>query len=72
MVKTSISQQKPIAITMGDPAGIGPDVIIGALEQIEPDNFPPIVIVGNGAILKARATLLGRQTQYQQIAKSLM
>ena len=28
-----LKKKKPIAITMGDPSGIGPEVIVSALEK---------------------------------------
>ena len=34
---------KPIAITMGDPSGIGPEIIISALEK-QDDNFNAVII----------------------------
>lgn len=46
---------KPIAITAGEPAGIGPDVIVQALA----DGFEhPYVIIGDADVLAQRAALL--------------
>jgi 4-hydroxythreonine-4-phosphate dehydrogenase len=51
---------KPIAITAGEPAGIGPDLCLalGALELPS-----PLVIVGSRALLQERARLLGSGVQ---------
>ena len=47
---------KPIAITTGEPAGIGPDLIV----QIAQKNwFQPLVVIGDKDLLKKRAELLG-------------
>ena len=46
----------PVAVTCGDPAGIGPDLVL----QL-PQAFPgaPLVVLGDLDVLQARATLLG-------------
>ena len=36
--------KKKIAITMGDPSGIGPEIIVKSLSGESFDNFIPIVI----------------------------
>lgn len=46
---------KTIAITMGDPAGIGPEIIVKALREDEL-NGAPLVVVG---CLKNAATVTG-------------
>src|SRR3990167_1617335 len=50
----------PIAITMGEPAGIGPDVIL-QLWAKKPDLFSAekIIIIGNKTVLSERARALG-------------
>ena len=50
--------QKPLIITMGDPTGIGPEIIIkalleGQLAQLE----YPLLLAGDGAVLKRAAGL---------------
>src|SRR5690606_35794177 len=49
-------QLAPVAVTCGDPAGIGPDLVL----QL-PQAFPgaPLVVLGDLDVLQARATLLG-------------
>lgn len=50
----------PLALTMGEPAGIGPDIILQLASQ-QPHLFSSqkIVIVGNKTVLFERAALLG-------------
>ncbi len=44
-----------IAVTQGEPAGVGPDVIVGLAQQAWP---VPLVVVGDPAVLQARAAQL--------------
>ena len=50
---------KPIALTVGEPAGIGPDIIL-QLWQKNPTLFAQnkIVIIGNHDLLQERAAIL--------------
>lgn len=43
---------KPICITMGDPAGLGPELIIRLLNQLNPGKSPALVLIGDRAILQ--------------------
>lgn len=45
-----------IAITLGDPAGVGPDVIAHVAQQVWP---VPLVVIGDAEVLMARAQVLG-------------
>ena len=51
---------KPIAITLGEPTGIGPDIV---LELIQKKLNYPYLIIGSLDLLKSRATLLNKTTQ---------
>ena len=51
-----MSQIRPIALTVGEPAGIGPDLVVMLAQQ--PPTFP-IVVLGDRAVLEARAQRLG-------------
>jgi len=46
-----------IAVTMGDGAGVGPEVVVGALVEPRPDCRP--VVIGDAARLRAAAGVLG-------------
>jgi len=54
-----------IIVTAGEPAGIGPDIIIGALQQ---EYFAHIAIVGDTEVLKSRAAQLGLELSIETIA----
>ena len=52
-----LTPARPIAITCGDPAGIGPDLAL-ALPALFPEQ--PLVLIGDKAVLSQRAALLGK------------
>jgi 4-hydroxythreonine-4-phosphate dehydrogenase len=56
-------QKLPIALTMGEPAGIGPDVsLLSWLQRNGPKHgnpLPPFYIVGDAAVLQQRARAMG-------------
>ena len=58
----------PIAVTIGEPAGIGPDVVL-QLHQKMPELFLPekISIIGNTHLLRERAKILGIATDFNTL-----
>ena len=55
------SQQRPLALTMGDPAGIGPEIIIVALAANQSAAPGPTVVIGSHAVMtEAAATVRAR------------
>jgi 4-hydroxythreonine-4-phosphate dehydrogenase len=55
---------KPIAITLGDAAGIGPEIIVKAFRDA-PEQLQDCVVVGDLAVMQ-RAALLVAQCEYQE------
>jgi 4-hydroxythreonine-4-phosphate dehydrogenase len=49
----------PIALTLGEPAGIGPDLTIAIWRQRDALNLPPFYVLGDPAFLADRAMLTG-------------
>ncbi|SFV35274.1 4-hydroxythreonine-4-phosphate dehydrogenase [Devosia crocina] len=49
----------PLAISMGEPAGIGPDVILALFARRAELRLPPFIVFGHTAFLEARAQRLG-------------
>jgi 4-hydroxythreonine-4-phosphate dehydrogenase len=49
----------PIAVTMGEPAGIGPDVALMAWRDRADLQLPPFYLIGDPALMEARAQRLG-------------
>ena len=54
-----MTQQKPLVVSMGEPAGIGPDIILSAWTKRKDYDVPCFYVVGNQTCLQARAELLG-------------
>ncbi|KXG86453.1 4-hydroxythreonine-4-phosphate dehydrogenase [Agrobacterium bohemicum] len=53
------SQQLPIALTQGDPAGIGPDITLVAWAKRKEFGLPPFILVGDPDVIASRGHLLG-------------
>jgi 4-hydroxythreonine-4-phosphate dehydrogenase len=50
---------KPLALTLGEPAGIGPDIAIAAWLQRRERDLPPFYLLGDRDFMAERATTLG-------------
>ena len=50
---------KPLALTLGEPAGIGPDITIAAWTRRAELALPPFYVLGDASYLKERARRLG-------------
>ena len=51
---------RPLALTLGDPAGIGPDITLLAYQARATEPIPPFMLLGDPDVLAARARSLGR------------
>ncbi|WP_430440591.1 4-hydroxythreonine-4-phosphate dehydrogenase PdxA [Shinella sp.] len=49
----------PLALTMGDPAGIGPDITLALWSARRALSLPPFLFIGDAAVLRTRAAALG-------------
>ena len=49
---------KALALTLGEPAGIGPDIAIAAWLKRREFNLPAFYLIGDSAFVKARASAL--------------
>lgn len=58
----------PLAVTMGDPAGIGPELTVRAWTRRASDGLAPFVYVGNGDHLEATARALGVSLSIRRVA----
>ena len=59
---TSFDMNKPILITMGDAAGIGPEIIVKAF-QASPADLAGCVVLGDVAALRRASALIAAHTQ---------
>ena len=49
---------RPLALTLGEPAGIGPDIAIKAWLRRDELKLPPFYLLGDGGFLGRRAQAL--------------
>ncbi len=56
----------PVGLTQGDPAGIGPDITLNAWLRRRETDPPPFLFIGDPAVLRARADLLGLHVPLQE------
>ena len=61
-----MSELAPIAVSMGEPAGIGPDLILRLYENRAELGLPPFIVFGSMAFLAARARRLGLNINFAQ------
>jgi len=50
---------KPLALTLGEPAGIGPDITIRAWQRRKEAQLPPFYLIGDSEFIGRRALALG-------------
>jgi 4-hydroxythreonine-4-phosphate dehydrogenase len=62
------SNQRPLALTLGDPAGIGPDITLLAWAAKSREELPPFVLLGAAALLRERAHTLRLDVPIREIA----
>lgn len=62
------TKYRPVtAITMGDPAGIGPEIVVGAMLDKELHECCKPFVIGSIAIMDRAAKVLGRELKYNKI-----
>jgi 4-hydroxythreonine-4-phosphate dehydrogenase len=49
----------PLVISMGEPAGIGPEILLTAWAERATASLPPFYVIGDPALLRTRASCLG-------------
>jgi 4-hydroxythreonine-4-phosphate dehydrogenase len=60
-------RRSPLILTLGEPAGIGPDITIGAWLARHEAGIPPFLFVGDSALLERRAAALGRSVKVANV-----
>jgi len=56
-----------LAISMGEPAGIGPDIVLALYAQRKALNLPPFAVFGHAGFLAERATRLGLDMAIERV-----
>lgn len=52
--------RRPLAVSMGEPAGIGPDIILQAFQQLQNETSAPhLVVFGDPVLFQSRAKRMG-------------
>ena len=62
--RISLMMAKPLALTSGEPAGIGPDIAIAAWLRRNELNLPPFYLLGDRAFFAERAKILGLKVEF--------
>ncbi|HMH99660.1 MAG TPA: 4-hydroxythreonine-4-phosphate dehydrogenase PdxA [Bradyrhizobium sp.] len=55
---------KPLALTSGEPAGIGPDIALAAWLRRSEFNLPPFYLLGDRSFFAERAKILGLKVEF--------
>lgn len=59
---------KPLALTLGEPAGIGPDIALAAWLRRHEEKLPPFYLIGDADFIAARARALGLDVAIATVA----
>ena len=59
---------QPLALTLGEPAGIGPDIALAAWLRRHEEKLPPFYLIGDADFIGARATSLGLNVTIATVA----
>jgi 4-hydroxythreonine-4-phosphate dehydrogenase len=61
-------RQAPLALTIGEPSGIGPDITIAAWLKRNAENLPPFYLIGDADLIRRRAALLGASIEIAEVS----
>jgi 4-hydroxythreonine-4-phosphate dehydrogenase len=64
--ETQMRAAPPIAITLGDPAGVGPEIIIKAAEAMSDGERAGVVVVGTRSVLERAAKAVGSDLRFHE------
>src|SRR5689334_13754651 len=59
---------KPLALTSGEPAGIGPDIAIAAWLRRKEAMLPPFYLLGDREFFARRAGALGSKVEFADVS----
>ena len=62
-------RELPLALTLGDPAGIGPDITLLAWQSRARDRIPPFALLGDPGVLADRAAALGLSVPIEAVER---
>ena len=61
-----------IAITMGDPAGIGPEICLDLLNDPEISDLCSPIVFGDSSVLRSCAEKTNKSSDYIEISENLL
>jgi 4-hydroxythreonine-4-phosphate dehydrogenase len=64
---SSQAMTRPLALTLGEPAGIGPDITLMSWLRRRQENLPPFYVVGDASALTRRARQLGVEVAVAEV-----
>jgi 4-hydroxythreonine-4-phosphate dehydrogenase len=64
---TDDAGNRPLALTLGEPAGIGPDITLLAWSRRDELKLPPFYLLGDRAFLEQRAKALGMKVNLAEV-----
>src|SRR4026208_2302488 len=64
--------ERPLALPLGDPAGIGPDITLLAWLAREHEPIPAFVLLGDASLLATRAEALGLRVPIATVADTVV
>lgn len=70
MAARSGAPQLPLALTMGDPSGIGPEIAVHAWRDRTRDELPPFAVYADIDLMRAHCAALGREIEAVPIANA--
>jgi 4-hydroxythreonine-4-phosphate dehydrogenase len=62
----SAAAGRPLVLTLGEPAGVGPDIAIDAWLAREQARLPPFIFAGSADLISRRAKELGRSVRVER------
>ncbi len=68
VAKSQTLETKPLALTSGEPAGIGPDIALAAWLRRDELDLPPFYLLGDRAFFAERAKTLGLRVEFADVA----
>ncbi|NOZ66473.1 MAG: 4-hydroxythreonine-4-phosphate dehydrogenase PdxA [Alphaproteobacteria bacterium] len=70
MPSSTINKSLPFALSLGEPAGIGPEIILKTWAERSRHDLPPFFVIGSLEILTKTARELGLDVPFQPISKA--
>ena len=59
----------PLVVSMGDPCGIGPDIILQTWKKRNSLDIPEFVVSGDADVIRQRAALLGLEVSIEEVGR---